>query len=87
MENATSTFEGVKKGTREMAGNPADTLAERAHLSAPEIKAYYEAAREKASSAVHASEDFVKKYPFYTVLGAATVGFLAGAIIRGTRRH
>lgn len=32
-----------------------------------------------------ASEEFVKAHPFYSVLGAAAVGFIAGSLL--TRRH
>ena len=45
----------------------------------------YQTVRAKAQEAVDASEDFVKTHPFYTVLGAATVGFVAGMLIR--RNH
>lgn len=34
---------------------------------------------------VEASEEFVKAHPFYTILGAAAVGFVAGALIN--RKH
>lgn len=34
---------------------------------------------------VEASEDFVKAHPFYTILGAAAVGFVAGAWMN--RKH
>jgi ElaB/YqjD/DUF883 family membrane-anchored ribosome-binding protein len=87
MENTTGSFEGIKKGAKEFAGNAADTLNGKARHTVPELKAYYETAREAAADAVHGSEDFVKRYPFYTVLGAATVGFLAASIIRSARRH
>lgn len=45
----------------------------------------YQAAQNKAREAVDASEEFVKAHPFYTVLGAATVGFVAGVLLR--RKH
>lgn len=45
----------------------------------------YHTAQAKAREAVDASEEFVKDHPFYTVLGAATVGFVAGILMR--RRH
>lgn len=45
----------------------------------------YHAVQDKAREAVDASEEFVKAHPFYTVLGAATVGFVAGMLIR--RNH
>lgn len=45
----------------------------------------YETVQAKTQQALHASEDFVKAHPFYTVLGAATVGFVAGILMR--RNH
>lgn len=42
----------------------------------------YEDLRKRAGEAVEASEDFVKEHPYYTLLGAAAVGFLAGMILR-----
>lgn len=45
----------------------------------------YHVVQDKAREAVDASEEFVKAHPFYTVLGAATVGFVAGMLIR--RNH
>ncbi|XGC82126.1 YqjD family protein [Bdellovibrio bacteriovorus] len=39
----------------------------------------------RASDAVDASEDFIKEHPFYTVLGAAAVGLVAGLLLRGGR--
>ncbi|KYG64937.1 hypothetical protein AZI86_12120 [Bdellovibrio bacteriovorus] len=42
----------------------------------------YEELRKRAGEAVEASEDFVKEHPYYTLLGAAAVGFLAGMILR-----
>ncbi|MEN0059468.1 MAG: hypothetical protein AAGB31_11585 [Bdellovibrio sp.] len=45
----------------------------------------YYAAQAKAREAVDASEEFVKDHPFYTILGAAAIGFLAGVLVR--RRH
>lgn len=50
-----------------------------------DIQSYYETAKAKTQSAVEASEDFVKKYPFYTVLGAAAVGYLAGWMHKHSR--
>lgn len=42
----------------------------------------YHTVQAKAREAVDASEEFVKEHPFYTVLGAATVGFVAGMLLR-----
>ncbi len=48
-------------------------------------KDYLAKARELGSMAVNKSTDFVKTYPGYTLLGAAAIGFLAGAYF--TRRR
>ncbi|UXR64001.1 hypothetical protein EZJ49_13100 [Bdellovibrio bacteriovorus] len=45
----------------------------------------YHAVESKVKEGVDASEEFVKAHPFYTVLGAAAVGFVAGALIN--RKH
>ncbi len=42
--------------------------------------------QQSAKDAAQASEEFVKTHPFYTVLGAATVGFVAG-ILMGRNKH
>ncbi len=86
MENTQTSLNGIKRNTKDLANSVVDTVADKANMSSTDLKAYYETAKEKASDAVENSESFVKKYPFYTVLGAAAVGFLAGAIIRGGRR-
>ena len=86
MENTQTSLNGIKRNTKDLANSVVDTVADKKNLSSTDLKAYYETAKEKASDAVEYSESFVKKYPFYTALGAAAVGFLAGAIIRGGRR-
>lgn len=45
----------------------------------------YHAVESKVREGVDASEEFVKAHPFYTILGAAAVGFVAGALIN--RKH
>lgn len=51
-----------------------------------EINPYLKRAKEIAGDAVHKSSDFVKSYPGYAVLGAATIGFLTAAyLFRGRR--
>nr|WP_295900911.1 hypothetical protein [uncultured Bdellovibrio sp.] len=42
----------------------------------------YHAVQDKEREAMDVSEDFVKAHPYYTILGAATVGFVAGMLIR-----
>lgn len=42
----------------------------------------YEDLRSRANQAVEASEDFVKQHPYYTLIGAAAVGFVAAMILR-----
>lgn len=51
------------------------------------IEDRYHAVQNKAREAVDASEEFVKSHPFYTILGAATVGFVAGVLVRRNNRH
>lgn len=41
---------------------------------------YMEKVRELGSSALERSSEFVKTYPGYTILGAASIGFLLGAL-------
>nr|BFD59233.1 hypothetical protein CKG001_13400 [Bdellovibrio sp. CKG001]BFD62610.1 hypothetical protein BdHM001_12910 [Bdellovibrio sp. HM001]BFD67399.1 hypothetical protein HAGR004_24210 [Bdellovibrio sp. HAGR004] len=45
----------------------------------------YHAVESRVKEGVDASEEFVKAHPFYTILGAAAVGFVAGALIN--RKH
>lgn len=45
----------------------------------------YHAVQDKARVAIDTSEEFVKTHPYYTILGAAAVGFVAGMLIR--RNH
>ncbi|WP_374001623.1 YqjD family protein [Bdellovibrio bacteriovorus] len=45
----------------------------------------YHAVESKVREGVDASEEFVKAHPFYTILGAAAIGFVAGALIN--RKH
>jgi ElaB/YqjD/DUF883 family membrane-anchored ribosome-binding protein len=46
----------------------------------------YAMAKDQAGVALEASEDFVKKYPLYTVLGAAAIGAAAAWLIKPSRR-
>lgn len=87
MENTQTSLNGIKRNTKDLANNAVEAVADKANLSTSELKAYYDTAKEKASDAVEYSEGFVKKYPFYTVMGAAAIGLLAGVIIRGGRRN
>lgn len=51
-----------------------------------DLKSYYEMAKDRGHAAVDASTDFVKKYPLYTVLSAAAVGYLVGWISTRSRQ-
>lgn len=42
----------------------------------------YQMLKTRAQDALHASEDYVKEHPVYTILGAAAVGFIVGSIFR-----
>jgi uncharacterized protein YjbJ (UPF0337 family) len=44
-------------------------------------------ARDLTETTYNASRDLVRKYPGYAVLGAATIGLLAGALIFGKSRR
>ena len=59
--------------------------------AAKELRAY---ANEKAKKvakktedAVEASSEFVKEHPFYTLAGAAALGFVAGVLVRTKNKH
>ena len=51
------------------------------------LQSYYDSAKESAQDAIEASEDFVKKYPLYTVAGVAAIGLIAGALIARSYRR
>ncbi|MGZ3773932.1 MAG: DUF883 family protein [Pseudobdellovibrionaceae bacterium] len=42
----------------------------------------YKTVQKKALQAVDTSEDYIKDHPFYSILGAATVGFVAAMLFR-----
>lgn len=82
------------KNTADKAGNyAADKAKQAANAVSAQVnkqglrtEEIYEDVRERAEDALDASVDFVKKYPLYTVAGAAAVGFIAGALIRRMSR-
>lgn len=49
------------------------------------LRERYDAVEARVRDGVDASEEFVREHPFYTILGAATVGFVAGVLLR--RKH
>jgi ElaB/YqjD/DUF883 family membrane-anchored ribosome-binding protein len=63
----------------------ANKVSEGIHKGQMQAEDIYETARDRAVQAVDASSDFVKKYPFYTVAGAAAIGFVAGVLLRRGR--
>lgn len=71
-----------------METTPNDFRANLGHIKESvkkNAKSEYQALQDKTRQAVDASEEFVKAHPFYTILGAATVGFVAGMLIRRNR--
>lgn len=68
-DNAKDAAKSVKQGISK-------------ELEGMDLEKRYHAIQDKAREAVGASEDFVKAHPFYTLLGAATVGFVAAMLIR-----
>lgn len=70
----------IKENVRQGANSIRQNVEEQ--IEATDWQARYEDLRERASSALEASEDFVKEHPYYTLLGAAAIGFAAGMLLR-----
>lgn len=51
-------------------------------LSGIDLSETYQAVQERASDAMEATVDFVKEHPFYSLMGAAAIGFVAGSLLR-----
>ena len=68
--------DNVKKGANSLKQNVQQ------EIEATDWQARYEDISERARQAADVSTDFVKAHPFYTLLGAATVGFVAGMLLR-----
>lgn len=73
-------FGNIKENVRKGASNIRENVEQQIEDSNWQER--YEDLRKRAGQAVEASEDFVKEHPYYTLLGAAAVGFLAGMILR-----
>ena len=82
METPTNDIRSNLGNIKENVIQGANSLKENVETVATDWQARYEDLRDRTVSAVDASEDFVKAHPFYTVLGAATVGFVAGMLLR-----
>lgn len=78
---ASSAGQYAGDKAKHVAANVSDKL-QRGEQSAQEL---YEMARERAEDALDVSTDFVKRYPFYTVAGAAVIGLFAGMLLRRGR--
>ncbi len=76
------------KDLMDRASDKANSLSDKIQAGAKDldISSYYDAVKTRTQDAVGASEDFITKYPFYTVLGAAAVGFLAAWITKPSRQ-
>ncbi len=60
----------------------ADRVTDVAHSFSDEVITRYGDLTEQLKLASDKSVDFVKKYPVYSVLGAAAVGIVVGSMIR-----
>lgn len=70
----------IKENVRQGANSIRQNVEEQIENSGWQER--YEDLRERASQAMEASEDFVKEHPYYTLLGAAAIGFVAGMLLR-----
>ncbi len=63
----TSTSQDLKSATKELTAYASDKAKQ---------------VQKKAEDAIETSSTFVKDHPLYTVAGAATLGFVAGMLLR-----
>ncbi|MNL40247.1 hypothetical protein D3C87_1625830 [compost metagenome] len=64
------------------SGKAQHAISDMAHSFGSSAEEVYHNMEERARRAADASEDFVHKHPFSTVLGAAAVGLVAGILLR-----
>lgn len=87
---ANQIQKGADKGKEALntVANKAQEFEADSYVSMAREKAedVYAMAKDRAGDALVASEDFVKKYPLYTVLGAAAIGAAAAWLIKPSRR-
>jgi uncharacterized protein YjbJ (UPF0337 family) len=69
-----SSLSNIRSRTRDFGDDLSDSSNE-----------YMEKVRDMGSMALNRSTEFIRSYPGYTVLGAASVGFLLGALIARRR--
>jgi len=62
-----------------------DKVSDTLHDQQKHVQEIYDSAKQRAQQAADASVDFVKRYPFYTVAGAAAIGFVAGILLRRSK--
>lgn len=95
IQNAGAKVANTIKTGAEKGKDALNTVADKAQsfeadsyysMAKDKAEDVYAIARDRAGEAVHASEDFVKKYPLYTVLGAAAIGAAAAWLIKPSRR-
>ncbi|MNK07804.1 hypothetical protein D3C87_257240 [compost metagenome] len=79
IDSATSKASSV---ANKVADKAQHRISEMAGSWGGNIEDVYHTAQERARQAADASEDFVHKHPFSTVLGAAAVGLVAGLLLR-----
>lgn len=88
METTKELKNEVSNGARQVARQAtqkASQAAENLEGWRDEVESRYHDVEKRAREFAGASYDVVKTYPIYSVLGAAAIGFLAGAIM--SRRH
>lgn len=81
METAKSTANEFKKNLGDIKDNVASKMDKDAWSDT------YKEVQAKAQDAVSASQDFIKSNPLYTIAGAAAIGFVAGMLLRGGKKH
>lgn len=69
-----SSLSNIKGRSREIGEDLGDTSRE-----------YMDRVRDMSSMALERSTDFIRTYPGYTILGAASVGFIMGALFSRRR--
>jgi ElaB/YqjD/DUF883 family membrane-anchored ribosome-binding protein len=72
---ADKTRQGA--GAIEKAG---DSIS--AQIGGVDLSETYKVVQDKASDALDMTTDFIQEHPFYSLLGAAALGFVAGSLLR-----
>ena len=87
-KTAKDTYNGAAKTVDKFADKFADKaqsglehVADRARDLEPTLANRYEAIRDTASEGYDTAVSAVKKYPLYAVLGATSIGLMAGLLL------